>query len=265
MLKKPDMTPEQFEQAVKASYEWIIRENGILSLFGGNVCVSKHFGDYCRILGSYLPEENRGLWTNNLGNNGAVAAQTFTEKSRFNINVHGRDANAVKFRQHMPWARVHGLRTRSEHSSIFLASQDFIPEEEIWKRVENCTYDIEWSAIIVQEAPEWNTLGGYSCEIASTHARVNGEALGVPIEPGWLDLLLPEFEHQYRYACPRCSGCLNVKGIDDYPMHDRPTDQFSRTNAHLTEKLSPRRNFQILEELPKSAGRAIDYLGKAKK
>lgn len=230
-IKKPDMTLAQFEEAVKSSYEWVIREKGVLSLFGGNPCVSKNFEEYCRILAEYLPPVNRGLWTNHLLGKGAIARRCFTEESSYNFNVHEDESAAAEMREWFPWVKVFGEKKSSKHASIFVGASEFVSSETLWDRVSRCSYDIYWSAIIVQEAPEWNSIGGYSCEIASTHARVNGKALGVPITPGWLDSSLSVFEKQYRFACPKCSGCLNLEGIED----NLEIDQFSPGNAQLIQ------------------------------
>lgn len=259
-IKKPDMTPEQFEQAVLASKDWILRENGVLSLFGGNPLASKHFENYCEILSAHLPLRNRGLWTNNLLGKGEIAAKYFHPRlSVFNFNAHCDQVAVEKFKKYFPGVPVYGADRQSMHASIFVAAQDFFPEEEIWRRVEKCTYDIEWSAIIVQEAPGWDTLGGYSCEIASTHARVNGVALGTPVETGWLDRLEDSFRHQYEFACPRCSGCLGLEGTPD--LGDNARDQFSPSNAHLAEKSwNKHRKTEVVDSLPGDGFVPIDYL-----
>lgn len=259
-LRKPDMTPTQFEQAVLASKNWIIRENGVLSLFGGNPITSKYFEECCAILAAHLPERNRGLWTNNLLKKGHIAARYFSKDSIFNFNVHQDKEAANKFREFFPGVPIYGEDRASMHASIFIASGEFLPMEEVWEKVEHCTYDIEWSAIIVQEAPDWTITGGYSCEIASTHARVNGVALGVPIEPGWLDLMEKDFQHQYEFACQRCSGCLNLKGTPD--LGEGAIDQFSKTNAHIAEKSwAKNRLTHVFSEIPENGGFVpIDYL-----
>lgn len=258
-VRKPDMTPEQFEQAILASKDWIIRERGVFALFGGNPLVSKHFGEICDILAFYLPEENRGLWTNNFLNKGDIVKRTFTKNSTFNFNVHQDKKAADGIRDIFPWATIHGEDAPSMHASIFVAAQDFLPEKELWEAVEKCSYDIEWSAIIIQEAPDWSRLGGYSCEIAATHARTNGKALGVEIKPGWLDLMEDSFRHQYDFACRRCSGCLNLHGTQD--LGGSGADQFSKTNKNVQEMtISKSRKTEMLESLPVLGGPPIDYL-----
>lgn len=259
-VQKPDMTLEQFEQAVISSKDWIIRENGTLAIFGGNPAVSKNFLEYCKILSDHLPAKNRGLWCNNLVGKGEQASKFFSRESMFNFNVH-RDARAAaEFRQWFPYAQIFGEHKASYHSSIFVASSDFLEEEEWRSRVENCTYDTHWSAIIITEAPDWSRLGGYSCEIAATHARTNGLALGVAVSPGWLDLARESFEMQYEYACQRCSGCLGVKGVIDLGEGQR--DQFSPLNSQLVQlTVSKTRQTEIVESLV-TGSNPIDYLRK---
>ena len=256
-IRKPDMSPEQFEQAVSASCEWVKRENGTLAIFGGNPCVSRHFEDYCEILAKYLPPQNRGLWTNNLLGKGHIAKRFFDRTSTFNFNVHEDKAAAAEIRQTFPWVKIFGVNKASQHATLFAASSEFVDEQMLWKLVEQCSYDIHWSAIVVQEAPDWTQLGAYSCEIASTHARVNGVANGIPVVPGWLDCSLSEVEHQYRFACPRCSGCMNLKGIPD----SAKIDQFSSTNAHLVQlNWAKSRRCEIVDNPEKSGHLPVSYL-----
>lgn len=258
-ISKPDMTPEQFDVAVAASFRWIVRENGILSIFGGNAAVSKHFEEYCRILAQYLPEKNRGLWINNLLGKGEIARRYFGPASTYNFNVHMDQKAAAEIKSFFPWAKIWGTEKRSMHASLFVASQDFLTEEQIWSAVDRCTYDIEWSAIIVQEAPDWIALGGYSCEIASTHARVNGKALGIPVQDGWLDCQINDVRHQYEFACRRCSGAMNLKAVPD--LGKDAVDQFSETNAHLVSlNISKSRPHQIVTKMDADIHAAIDYM-----
>ena len=259
-VKKPDMTLEQFEQAVTASRDWIIRENGTLSLFGGNPAISKNFIEYCRILARYLPPKNRGLWCNNLLGKGSDVSKYFTGESMFNFNVHQDAQAAQEFREWFPYAQVFGEHAPSFHSSIFIASSDYLPEEEWRKKVQDCQYDIHWSAIIITEAPDWSKLGGYSCEIAATHARTNGQALGVEVVPGWLDLQRESFEEQYEYACRRCSGCLGVEGTVD--LGPGMKDEVSKLNLNLVQlTISKTRTVEVVDQL-KGGRNPIDYLRK---
>ncbi|HEY1190583.1 MAG TPA: hypothetical protein VGE74_23320 [Gemmata sp.] len=256
--RKPDMTPAQFERAVLACRDWVLRENGVLAIFGGNPCVAKDFPEYAGILARHLPEPNRGLWTNNINGHGEVIRRHFGPASRFNFVAHGCAAAAAEMRREVPWAHVYGADKRSRHASVMVAAGDFVEDDtELWRLVDRCTYDIKWSAVVMQEVPDWQTLGGYSCEIAGAHARANGKALGVPVEPGWLDKLEDDFRHQYDYACRRCGGCLNLNGIDDAEN----ADQYSRTNTGLVELTVARsRRLQRVVSLPDRATDPTDYL-----
>ena len=259
--RKPDMTLEQFEQAVIACKDWVVRENGLLSIFGGNPCVSKLFPRYCEILADHVPEANRGFWTNNLNGHGAVARKYFTR--HVYCNVHASAKHAAELSREVPFASIYGDEKPSKHASVFVASRDFVSEEEMWRLVEDCDYDIRWSAMVIQEAPDWQTLGGYSCEIASSHARLAGLSLGVPVVPGWLDLQEKDFHHQYNWACRRCGGCLKLKGIDDSDERD----QVSESNKHLVKMtVSRNRRVDVVENL-QDIGQApdpTDYLKRRK-
>lgn len=228
--RKPDMTPSQFEKAVLASKDWILREKGLIAIFGGNPTLSEYFDECCAILAEHLPEENRGLWTNDLCGKGETIRRYFGPSSYFNLIAHGKPEAAAEMRRELPWAIAHGGDRPSYHASILVAAQDFVKDESrLWELVDQCDYDRKWSAVVMQEAPDWQALGGYSCEIAGSHARLNGKALGVPVEPGWLDLLEDSFRHQYDFACRRCGGCLKLDGIRDLDY----VDQYSATNKHI--------------------------------
>lgn len=255
--RKPDMTPEQFERAVLACKDWILRERGVLAIFGGNPCVSKFFPDYARILADHIPEPHRGLWTNNINGHGETIRKYIGPRARYNINVHNQPAAAAEVRQELPWATIYGESGPSRHASIFVAAQDFIKNDiDLWVAVNRCDYDIKWSAIVMQEAPDWQTLGGYSCEIAGTHARTHGKALGVPVVPGWLDGAVDAFRHQYDFACRRCGGCLKLDGPNDLPG----VDQYSKTNERIvTLTVSKRRRLELVDSLS-HASEPTDYL-----
>ena len=259
---KLHMPIDLFEQAVIACKDWILRENGTLALFGGNACLWKNFDQGCEILAKHIPARNRGLWTNNIFQKGELIRKTFTKESMFNLVAHGKPAAYDQMKKEIPYAAVHSRDKGTSHASIFVAPQDFISDEEIWKRQEKCTYDIEWSAIVMLEAPDYTTLGGYSCEIAGTHARVNGKALGVPIVNGWLDGELDKFRHQYEYACPKCSGLLNLDGVPDLGEGGR--DQFSKSNAHIVPlTISKKRPIEIVDSIPSHDHRPpIQYITK---
>jgi hypothetical protein len=258
--RKPDMSAEQFEQSVVACREWILRENGVLAIFGGNPCVAKLFPTYAQILADNLPPANRGLWTNNIFGQGELIRRCFPPGSYFNFVAHGQLKAAEEMMREIPYARVHGAQRGSDHASIFVAAADFVKDEaELWHLVDQCDYDIKWSAIVMQEAPDWEKLGGYSCEIAGAHARVNGKALGVEIKPGWLDLLEDSFRHQYDFACRRCGGCLKLSGIADLPA----VDQYSRTNEQLVGlTISRKRKLEKVTSLNGAGATAdpTDYL-----
>lgn len=260
-----DMPLDLFEQAVIACKDWIIRERGTLALFGGNATLWPHFDEGCAILARHLPPERMGLWTNSLHGKGEVVRKYLGSRAMYNVVVHGRKAAADEFRRELPWVRVHGDTPLegggfASHASLFIASQDVLPDRDaIWKAVDHCYYDINWSAIVMLQPPQYQTLGGFSCEIAGTHARVNGMPLGVEVKPGWLDLPLDAFRHQYEYACPRCGGCLNLEGVPDVGSGQR--DQFSRSNAHVAQLTwSKRREIEMVETAQANVHRPTDYL-----
>lgn len=115
------MTPDQFELACKSlqGYKYVV------GVFGGNPCTSKYFPDYCRILRSYFPKEQCGLWSNNPLGYGAECRITFNEKVS-NLNVH-LDRDAYKeFKDTWPESMPFGLNVDSRHSPCYVAMKDVL-------------------------------------------------------------------------------------------------------------------------------------------
>lgn len=260
--KKPDMTPEQFQTVVDVCKDWVLREQApgrrsVLSLWGGNPTCSVYFKEICEILSANLPEENRAIFTNNLNGRGDVVRDNFGPKSYVHVVLHGNKRAADEFRRELPWTTLHGEQAYSKHASIFVAARDFLSEDELWPAVEKCSYDINWSAAIMQEPPDWTKLGLYSCELAGSHARINGKALGVPLTLGCLDLQINAFRHQYDFACRRCGGCLNLQGVDDVEKRD----QYSKTNEAIAAMtISKKRTLELIETMPERIESPVDYL-----
>lgn len=115
------MTPDQFELACKS----LVGYFGTVGVFGGNPCVSPHFRDYCRILRSYFPKGQCGLWSNALLGHGEECRITFNP-SRSNLNVHlDRDAYQ-EFKDTWPESMPFGLNVDSRHSPCYVAMKDVL-------------------------------------------------------------------------------------------------------------------------------------------
>lgn len=115
------MTPDQFEQACKSLQGY----KHVVGVFGGNPCLSPHFAEYCRILRSYFPKEQCGLWSNALLGNGIHCRDTFNPAVS-NLNVHlDRDAYQ-EFKDTWPESMPFGLNVDSRHSPCYVAMKDVL-------------------------------------------------------------------------------------------------------------------------------------------
>lgn len=121
------MSPEQFAQAVESLRGYF----GVVGVFGGNPATSPHFQEYCRILReSWVPFEQRGIWSNNpLTPEKAAAMRATFNPAYSNLNVH-LDRHAYQlFRDYWPEAHPVGLEGDSRHSPPFVALRDVLRKE----------------------------------------------------------------------------------------------------------------------------------------
>lgn len=232
---KGTMTPEQFEEAVVSLKGYW----GVIACFGGNPCTSKYFDDYCRILKTHVPFEQRGIWTNRLFGKGPLCRVTFNPKCS-NINVHLSDEAYREFEADWPEAiearRAHtedGLNLDSRHASPWVSMKDLdslsFPDGSVrenteanrWELIGECPINKNWSAII---ALVGGKLRGFACEIMGHMAAMHAENpdwdetgrpmpdVGVPVVPGWWRRPLADFEPQFRACCHNCAVPLNRPG-----------------------------------------------------
>lgn len=211
---KPGMiTPEQYAEALESLRGYF----GVVGMFGGNPAMHPQFEELCRILReSWVPLEQRGIWCNHPRGRIKTIAETFYAPHS-NLNVHmdqdAYDEFAAGWPESRPWLK--GMDADSRHSSVYVALQDLIPDEEVrWRLIANCDINRYWSALIGVFRGE---LRGWFCEIAAAQAMLHSHEpdypdTGLPVVPGWWKRPIEDYAEQIRYHCHRCGIPLRGRG-----------------------------------------------------
>lgn len=219
------MTPEQFRIAARSLNGYF----GLIGIYGGNPCMHPQFEEICRIFAEEIPDrQQRGLWTDNLRGQGKICRETFNP-AMSNLNCHGIRSAYDEMRQDWPEAKPIGLgdfkHDPSEHAPYFGSMADLgLSDEEMEKRLGDCGFNQEWSAMITQVK---GRLVAYFCEIAATMAEVmNDPSRGMTPGPGWWSKPLAAFENQ---ICGYCTRCLIPMNGRKSPADARGTEQYTKT------------------------------------
>jgi hypothetical protein len=210
-----DMSPENFRMALRSLRGY----PGVIAMIGGNPCMSKHFPELCAIFVEQIPNrKQRGLWSNNIFDYQQVVAETF---GVFNLNPHNDKRGISSFerlKQIIP--QITYFKGHSHHAPLLTAMQDLYPDpEEMWRLIQGCDINRQWSASIVQNRGE---LRAYFCEVAASFDLARGEDHGISVTEGWWLRTMPEFSDQVKHFCPGCGvparlkGHLDIEGVDTY-------------------------------------------------
>lgn len=207
-----------FLKAVKSLSEW----PGVIALFGGNPCSHPQFPELCRILEEHVqPQSRRGLWSNNLLGQGAVARRTFYPDGRFNLNVHRNIEAAVEIGEWLPSKMIRSsVRDCSHHAPILVNHRDLGISPQQWGPLrEACDINQKWSAAIVER--DGHPVA-YFCEVAAALDGVRGDHHGVPVFPGWWKAPMVHFQHQINGCCDQgCGVPLKLQGhLDSEATYD---------------------------------------------
>jgi hypothetical protein len=205
-----DMSLDVFRRAVDSVADW----PGVVALFGGNPCAHPEFPELCRILAERIPPGRRGLWSNHLLGQGAVAQATFTG-GRLNLNAHGNQAAAADFERWFPGKRIPGTdRGVSWHGAILVDWRDLGLSPEEWANLrETCPINHSWSAILQEQDGQ---PVAYFCEVAGAIDAVVGGRNGIPAVPGWWRKPITAYYQQVANGCDRgCGVPLRLAGQTD--------------------------------------------------
>lgn len=247
------MSLNVFQKALKSLKGW----PGVVSLFGGNPCSHPQFDELCDLLAEHFPQNQRGLWTNNLLGKGAIARRTFYPDGRFNLNVHRNVQAAVEMGEWLPGQLIRAsVRKASHHAPILMHWADLGMAKGDWDIVrESCDINQKWSGAIKEH------LGkpvAYFCEVAAAIDGVRGVCNGIPAVEGWWQKPIDEFSHQISNCCDEgCGVPLRLNGHDDgEQMYD-----ITRSWIPLTALKEKRPvNIIIHEDPPDQCKETTDYL-----
>lgn len=267
------MTPDQYGQALESLRGYW----GVVGMFGGNPAVSPYFEDCCKILReSWVPLEQRGIWSNNplTTEKAAIMRQTFNPRYS-NLNVHLDDRAFGLFKDGWPEAHVVGLFADSRHSPPFVAMRDLdvLPshpgqdvkyltkmpntEENRWDLIADCDINQRWSAGIGVFRGQ---LRGYFCEVAMAQSILHqdepyypdtgrdliSKTPGMPDGPWW-KLEMGDFSDQVRKHCHECS--VPLRGFGELSQADLGTEQTSQTHAAIFHPKRKDRLVQIVTDV----------------
>ena len=109
------MSVEEFEVACSSLKGYF----GVTGLFGGNPNFHPKFPEMCAILRRHFPQEQCGLWSNNLNGHGAICRTTFNP-AHSNLNVHLSKAAHAEIVRDWPEAKriVKGLTEDRDRKSV---------------------------------------------------------------------------------------------------------------------------------------------------
>lgn len=239
------MTPAEFETAVRSLDGYF----GTFGVFGGNPCLSPHFGAYCEILRAHVPFPRRGLWSNHPRNKGTLCRVTF-DPSCSNLNTHLSQEAYDEFCRDWPEAKKYlkGLDQDSVHTAPFVAIKDVVGDEgAMWDMISQCDVNKYWSSLL--GIVPGRGLRAYFCELAFAQANLHCDDpdwpdVGLPATPGWWRKPLADFEAQIRQHCPACGIPLRRPGQRAVTGE---REEFSETHRAIAR--------------PKVKGRVVDFVG----
>lgn len=205
------MTPEQFGQAVESLRGYY----GVVGVFGGNPAMHPQFEELCSVLRkSWVPKDQRGLWSNNPLGKGKAMRETFNP-SVSNLNVHLDRGAYDEFKRDWPECGPVGLTTDSRHSPPFVSMRDVLKvdcvecqgygkmsvrhegglwdrnvpcqacsgtgkvydEARAWNLISDCDINKHWSAMVGMFRDQ---LRAWFCEVAGAQSMLHQDDQSYP-------------------------------------------------------------------------------------
>jgi hypothetical protein len=163
---------------------------GDIGIMGGEPTLHPQFVEICELIQRKVPTYKMGLWT---------AGYKWDEYKplicrTFKRGVYYND-HSDPFQKHQP---------------VLVAIDEVIKDKPLmWKLIDKCWIQEKWS-------PSINPKGAFFCEVAAALDVLFEGPGGYPIEKGWWNKTVEQFQDQVRRYCPMCSGAL--------PM-SRPSNQ----------------------------------------
>lgn len=252
------MSVDCFRLAVESLADW----PGVIGIFGGNPCNHPKFPELMGILCEVIPDQRRrGLWSNDLLMHGELCAKVFFPDGRFNLNAHGIQTAAVKFKSFLPGKIIPGSeKGQASHAAILANFSDYGMMYDEWERArEACDINQKWSAAIVERA---GRPFAYFCEVAAAIDGVRNENHGIPAVPGWWKETMDNagFQEQVSKCCDRgCGVPLKIAGHMDnentYDISSSWTPELQFTRGHRVAEVVTH------HDIPGHVKENTDYMG----
>jgi hypothetical protein len=146
-----------------------------------------------------------------------------------NIILETFDADRIAYNDH--------TSMKGKHHPLMIAADDVIEDKELmWKLIDNCWIQEQWSASI-------NPKGAYFCEVAAARDLLLEGPGGWPLEKDWWRKVPSDFKSQMEFSCRKCSAPIPLTGQSDLRggRDGTPKEFISITNLDLLKKVrSPR-------------------------
>ena len=199
----------------------------VVGLIGGEPLMHPEFGELAAIMRSVIREvSHRGLWT-------GLDWPNTKHADTVRLLLGSRPSTTVR---PVPRGTTGYLNWNQHdrpcfHQPVLVAIQDVVLDEAaIWKLIDACPVQREWSATITPK-------GFFFCEVAGALDMIFEGPGGLPITPGCWAHDLADYRDQIERWCPRCGMALPLRGRRDTEC----VDDISPSNLEALEVLrSPR-------------------------
>jgi|SRR5580692_9542712 hypothetical protein len=276
---------------------------GVVGVFGGNPCVHPQFPELCEVLRTRFPQEQCGLWSNDLMRevNGAAARVTFNPRYS-NLNCHMSTQAYADFKRWWPESQPFGAASDSRHSPPFVAmsdvlrapcrkcggkgwTQEYVADEadecsecrgagtvpdtgKIYELISSCDINQHWSAMVGMFRGE---LRAWFCEIAGAQSILHQDEpeypdTGIPAVDYWWKLPMVAFKDQVRRHCFDCGVPLRGHG-ELAQAGEEGVEQVSEAHKGVYRPKRLTRRVELVTvpaQLGVKLGRVTDYMGNAR-
>lgn len=209
------MTQEYFRSAIESLEGF----PGRIGMMGGEPTLHPEFIELCEIMREMIPDKRkREFWT---------SGHKWDELK--DVILETFDSDRIAYNDH--------TSLKGQHHPLLIAADDVIEDKELmWKLIDNCWIQEQWSASITPK-------GAFFCEVAAAKDMlVNGPG-GWPLEKNWWQREPVDFREQMEVACTKCSAAIPLDGQSDLRggRDGKPMEFISKSNKVLLEiSKSPR-------------------------
>jgi hypothetical protein len=178
------MDLETIKRAIDSLDGW----GGRIGCMGGEPTLHPEFEQICRIFQDMVPIERREFWTAGFrwGNLKPLIDETFPLRH---------------YNDHVAYDGM--------HKPLLIAIDEVVDDPEFRRElIDNCPYQTHWSASITPK-------GCFPCEIAASMDWLFDGPGGWPIERGWWQKTVADYDWMIERYCGKCSGALPMPARSD--------------------------------------------------